>query len=105
MKCFLIVSFLFLMASCTDHNSPEVLTTQKSVLSTDGQEIGKLPDGRKVVRYQLSMGSYIHDHFIYVVEGGNTISVNHTETHGKSSANHVEVIIDGSKYELIESKH
>lgn len=78
------------------------MTANKTTLAGSGEYIGTLPDGRKIVRYKLDMGSNIHDHWIYVTEG--SITINRTESHGKSSSNHVDVIIDGVKYQPVVEK-
>lgn len=94
--CFVIAISLF--AGCTAHNDPAIMSINKSTLAGSGEEVGVLPDGRKVIRFQLEMGSHYHDHWIYVVEGSPTVTVNRTESHGKSSSNHADVIIDGVNY-------
>lgn len=84
---------------CTSHTDPTVMAMNKANLAKAGEEVGVLPDGRRVVRYELEMGSNIHNHWIYVVDG--SITVNRAESNGKSSANHTDVIIDGIKYNLV----
>lgn len=97
--CFVIAISLFAISGCTVHNDPAIMSSNKSVLAGNGEEVGTLPDGRKLVRYRLAMGSNIHDHWVYVV--GNTITINRTESHGKTSSNHVDVIIDGVNYKPV----
>jgi uncharacterized protein YcfL len=93
-----IVTLLFVVG-CTSHDDPTVMYKNKTTLSKSGEEVGVLPDGRRVVRYELEMGSNIHNHWLYVVDG--TITINHTESHGKTTANHVHVVIEGQKYNLV----
>lgn len=90
---------LLLFVGCKeDYNDPAILHKNKTRLSQGGQEVGVLPDGRKVVRYELDMGSRMHNHWIYVVDG--SVSVNQPQSHGKATANHVTVVIDGQNYSL-----
>lgn len=85
------------------HDDPTVMATNKAALAGSGEYVGTLPDGRKIVRYQLEMGDNLHNHWIYVTDG--SITINRTESHGKTSSNHVDVIIDGVKYlPVVEEK-
>ena len=90
---------LFTISGCTPHNDPAIMSSNKSVLAGNGEEVGVLPDGRKLVRYRLSMGSNIRYHWVYIVD--NTITINRTESHCKTSSNHVDVIIDGVTYKPV----
>lgn len=103
MKKLLIAFCLIGLAGCTQYNDPTVMATNKATLETSGEYVGTLPDGRRIVRYRLEMGDNIHDHWVYVTEG--SITINRTENHGKTSSNHVDVIIDGVKYApVVEEK-
>lgn len=95
--------FFFVLSAvgCVQPNDPTVMSNNKATLAGDGEEIGTLPDGRKLVRYRLQMGSQ-NDHWVYVTN--NTITINHTEQHGKTSSNHTEVIIDGVIYQPVEKQ-
>lgn len=95
MKKLVLCLILCSLFGCTAHNDPTVMAINKTTLAGSGEYVGTLPDGRKIVRYQIDMGD-THDHWIYVTDG--SIAINRTETHGKSSSNHVDVIIDGVKY-------
>lgn len=94
MRWFILCSVM-LIGCQTAYNDPVVVEQNRITLSGVGESVGTLPDGRKVVRYEIEMGSNLN-HWIYVAE--NTITVNHTETHGKTTANHTEVIIDGKVF-------
>lgn len=76
----------------TSHTDPKVKLQNKSMLASEGEYIGTLPDGRKVVRYGISMGSH-SSHWIYVA--GDSATVNRSERQGKTTVNRVEVFIDG----------
>ena len=100
MTRLIALSILVLVCvGCTSHTDPSVIALNKANLAKAGEEVGVLPDGRRVVRYELEMGSNIHNHRLYVVDG--SITVNRTESHGKARANHTDVIIDGIKYNLV----
>lgn len=86
-------------------NDPTVVSYNKQQLSGPGEEIGVLPDGRKLVRYQVSMGrnnlgTYYHPHWVYVID--NSITINREIQEGKTTTNHVEVIVDGIFYKPVE---
>lgn len=103
MKNLILCFALCFLLGCTAHNDPTVMTTNKATLAGSGEYVGTLPDGRKIVRYQLEMGSNLHNHWIYVTDG--SITLNRTEPNGKTSSNHVDVIIDGVKYlPVVEEK-
>ena len=92
----------FVGCTSTSHSDPQIMSLNKTTLSRSGEDVGTLPDGRKVVRYEIEMGSSIHNHWLYVVDG--SITVNRAERQGKGLANHVDVIIDGTRYEPIENR-
>lgn len=94
-KLLLAFCMIGLVGCAPEHNDPTVMATNKSTLGTSGEYVGTLPDGRKIVRYEIEMGRK-HNHWVYVTEG--SITINRTENHGKTSSNHVDVIIDGVKY-------
>lgn len=71
---------------------PEIISKNKQILSSGGEEVGTLPDGRPVVRYEIDMGDVGHNHFIYVVSGSDSITKN-GETGGKHSFNSVQAEI------------
>ena len=95
-----VVMFLLfvMLAGCTSHNDPTVMSANKAILAEKGEFIGTLPDGRQISRYKIGMGSSQHDHWLYVVDGGNTVTMNHTVSNGEdSTVNHVEVFIETTR--------
>ncbi len=65
-------------------------------LSQGGEEVGVLPDGRKIIRYSVLLPSTSHDasqHYIYVVDG--SVTLNRRVSVGKYSHNEVTVLLDG----------
>jgi hypothetical protein len=79
------------------YKDPETKAVNKERLSKNGEEIGALPDGRKVTRYEIStgklpLGDDCPPHWIYVVEG--SVSVNFETKEGKQIVNNVQVIVD-----------
>jgi hypothetical protein len=103
-----ILSMLILalcLSGCgrVSYKDPETKAVNKLRLSKDGEEIGVLPDGRKVTRYVISMGKLplgdnCSPHWIYVVEG--SVSVNFETKDGKHIENHVQVIVDEKNKEM-----
>lgn len=77
---------------CTFRNDPQIISLNKNNLSGHGEYIGTLPDGRKVNRYEIEMGSGVPNHWLYVTDG--SITVNRTVRQGKTSVNQVDIIIE-----------
>lgn len=101
MKNFITILFVASMIiGCTNPNDPSVVAWNKKNLSSTGEEVGILPDGRKVVRYEISRGDKL-SHWVYIVNG--SVTTNHLEKNGKTDVNHVEVMIEGTSYRLIPS--
>ncbi len=96
MKLLFGLLLLMCVVGCTEPNDPAVMAENKTRLAGPGIEVGTLPDGRKIVRYQINMGSGTSDHWIYVTTG--SITINREEQHDDSRETHVEVIIDGVHY-------
>ena len=96
MKFTWLASLLVLaIIGCEGANSPNVVARNKVMLSSKGDLVGVLPDGRTVVRYQIDRGDAEHDHYIYVVGDSNSTTDNHVQNHGKNSThNHVEAVIE-----------
>jgi hypothetical protein len=91
-----ILILMICLAGCKSYNDPSVKEANKTTLAGPGQEVGILPDGRQVVRYELSMGDSTNPHWVYIVNDSSTTTINHKV--GKTPK--VEVIIDGEKYNL-----
>lgn len=99
-----ILMILSLSVGCGEisRNHPTVLAENQQTLSGKGEEVGVLPDGRKVVRYRLDMGKHEiipterNPHWVYVVD--NVVTLNHEVSQGKTTANQTEVIINGVTY-------
>lgn len=83
-------------------DDPSVLMENRIALAKDGEVIGRLPDGREVRCWEIERGGGPgeHNHFIYVVTGepADSVTANKNVKHGKTTVNHVEVLIDGRPY-------
>jgi len=99
MKMKMTIALLTLcLVGCPNSDDPKIMLANKNNLATAGQEVGVLPDGRKVIRYELDMGRE-HNHWIYVTDG--SVSLNRKVSYGEDSTmNDVQVIIEGKKYNL-----
>lgn len=93
---FVILVFTtpFMIVACDDPAT--VSATNKVNLSGDGEEIGTLKDGRKVVRFAVERPND-HTHYVYVVSDGSSVTENHLEG-GKHKTNKATVVIDGKEY-------
>ena len=94
-KKILILLFL-LFLGCDDVSESDLSIKNEKTLKRGGEYVGTLPDGRKITRYEIDRGCCKHNHWIYIVSG--SISINSTETIGKTTHNSVQVIIDGIEY-------
>lgn len=103
---FVFLAGLLALAGCTDYTDPTIVTQNKTTLSGTGFPVGTLPDGRKVIRYEIEMGSNRHNHWIYIVDDGKTpsISVNNTVQNGKATGLQTYIVIDGVKYQRVEEE-
>lgn len=91
-------ALVVLFAGCiTSPNDPTVIALNKQRLSGNGEVVGDLPDGRVVTRYEIDRGTD-PSHFIYVIADQPTVTINHSERHGKTTVNRTSVIIDGVRY-------
>jgi hypothetical protein len=95
---FLISGFI---GCTTDFSAHQASNLQKhkdyntTSLSKGGEEVGVLPDGRKVIRYSVvvpSTWSTADEHFVYVVD--KTVTVNRSVRVGKGKKNEATVFID-----------
>jgi hypothetical protein len=89
-----LIVCLFLFVGCSEPKiEPSMIDLNKKSLSSDGEFVGTLKDGRKLIRYEISMGKYKHTHWVYVVDGST--SVNYLVNRGKNNtSNETMVFID-----------
>ena len=91
-----------ILAFCTGcgPTRTEVPSINRGVLSTNGESVGTLPDGREVRRWSVWDTAGYYAHTIYVVDGATTISDNYRVPVGKTTRPAVEatVIINGKAY-------
>ncbi len=95
MKHLLLLALSVLaLTACDD---PAIVNaTNKTQLSGDGEEIGTLKDGRKVVRFAVDRVNE-RTHYVYVVSDGSSVTENHS-TGGKHPKTETTVVIDGKEY-------
>ena len=88
MKKFILALVFVTFCGCQKQLSKEELAAyNKNNLSEEGQLIGKLPDGREVVMYTIYHGGPAH--YIYVVKGSESVTVNTTIRRGKTNIQQV----------------
>jgi hypothetical protein len=94
MRFLLVFVLCIFLTGCTTYTPEQVSVMNEKTLSSEGELIGTLSDGREVRRYEIYI---LHqaNHWIYVV--GDTVTVNKTVRQGKVNSNRVEVFIDGVK--------
>ena len=97
-KCIALLGFVFLLGWEGEYNDPKIVSENKQMIAGGGEVVGTLPDGREVRRIRLNMGSNLHDHWIYVVSGTETVTMNHEVSEGKTTTGESEVFINGVKY-------
>lgn len=89
---------LYLQEIEDDKNAPKkVAELNEEHLAGEGEYIGTLPDGRKIVRYYIYRHNYRTPHTLYVVDGVSSITVNRVQQNGKSIENRTEVYIDSKE--------
>ena len=100
MKKILILS-LALFYGCTDATDPSIKIENQKVFDSGGKLIGVL-NNRNVIRYDISNGD--RTHYIYVIEGKETVTLNRTIQQGKVTTSQVEVFIDenGEKWQKLK---
>jgi uncharacterized protein YcfL len=91
MKKLFIFLLLMIFVGCKSDQEIKRLNIQ--TLSESGDYIGKLSDGRVIVRYRIETISGMPTHYVYVCNGSTTVNHDHD-----SNGNRVEVFIDGVKY-------
>ena len=57
-------------------------------------KVGTLPDGRAVSRITVVIPNGIHDHYVYVVEGGASTTVNRQVSQGKTTRTQTSAFLD-----------
>lgn len=97
MRQWMIVLLLVCVGCVQSPHDPQVVALNKQRLSGIGEDVGTLPDGRVVYRYEIDRGSD-PSHFVYMIVNQPTITMNTSEKHGKVTVNRSVVIIDGVKY-------
>ncbi len=96
-----IIFFICGFVGCSDGQhgySEQVKEHNINSLSKEGEEIGVLPDGRKVIRYRVvfrKTSLQTDEHFIYIVDG--SVTANRSVPTGKYRKNEVTVLFDGAK--------
>jgi hypothetical protein len=94
-KGITVKSFILSIAACLFiigcSTKEEIEALNEKNLSSNGELVGHLPDGREIRRYQLRF-QHMHDHYVYFVDGDISVNSNPTGKYNK-----VEVFIDGVK--------
>lgn len=57
-------------------------------------KVGALPDGRVVSRITVVVPNSMHNHYVYVVEGGASTTVNRQVSQGKSTRTDTSAFLD-----------
>jgi hypothetical protein len=94
MRCLWPFVLCIFLTGCTTYTPEEVTSINNTTLSSGGERVGTLSDGRELRRYEI-YNEGRHNHWVYVV--GDAVTVNKTVRQGKVTSNRVEVFIDGVK--------
>ena len=57
-------------------------------------KVGTLPDGRAVRRITVAVPDSVHKHYVYVVEGGGSTTVNRQVQAGKTTRTETSAFLD-----------
>lgn len=93
----ILLSSIFILSGCISREEAKIINER--TLSSKGELVGKLPDGRNVLRWEIWSESGKVRHTVYVVDQATTISDNYA----KSKTNKTNVIIINDK-EYVEKK-
>jgi len=96
----MLLTFEFIGCSPSDFSARGEANLQRhkkynaDSLAKNGEEVGVLPDGRKVIRYSVVVPSTYYmafEHFIYVVDG--SVTMNREVQNGKYTKQETTVLI------------
>ncbi len=93
-KLLCIFTALGLLSSCNDATPDSISASNQANLSGEGEFIGTLKDGRKIVRHTITTFGNTR-HYVYVVSDGSSVSSNYQED---KSGVKTTVVIDGKNY-------
>ena len=103
LKIIAILTAIFLLAGCCP-SQQEAKALNAVGLSSPGELVGKLPDGREVFRWSVYGPETQYTHHIYVVGDAGSVTMNNVYRSGKVTHHVVNaVIINGKEY--IKKKH
>lgn len=91
MKYFLL-SIFFIISGCTDQTTPEVKERNKNTLKGEGFIIGEI-NGKKVRQYEIDRGDTGNSHYLYLVDGNDTVNTNFDVKQGKTTYNQTNTTI------------
>jgi len=94
MRFLLVFVLCIFLTGCSTYTPEQVVGINNTTLSSGGEVVGTLSDGRELRRYEI-YNQHERNHWVYVV--GDTVTVNKTVRQGKTTSNRVEVFIDGIK--------
>lgn len=91
MKKAIIVSCFLIFSACDSTEKPfNIIEENKQSLVGDGEFVGTLKDGRKLIRYKI-INNRANSHWVYVIDG--SISVNYNIHSGKNNTRNETVVI------------
>jgi hypothetical protein len=85
---------LTLAILCGCQTESEIQRENQMHFNSGGEFVGEI-NGKKVVRYTVDNGMN-PSHYIYTIDGENSITVNRSVSSGKSSHIEADFIIDGN---------
>lgn len=93
---YMLLCCFFILVGCESSNSPRIQALNKTTLSSEGQFVGILPDGRSVYRYQIERGIGVHNHWLYVTDNSITTNHSHRETDDDSTktVDHATIFVE-----------
>jgi len=93
MKKILALAVLSLaLVGCGPSQGEAVYQNQSNF--NNPMKVGTLPDGRAVSRITVAVPNQIHNHYVYVVEGGGSTTVNHQVPEGKTTRTQTSAFLD-----------
>jgi hypothetical protein len=96
-----IIALSLCLVGCTFSEQESKNLTQSNL--DNPEVIGQL-NGHTLYRVEIVRPGNKPNHWVYFFDTNPTVTVNRTETQGKSTVNKVEVMINGKKFIAVEKE-
>lgn len=98
----LVLLFPLVLTGCVVRQDDNEAAIETAASFEKPESVGILPDGREVFRV-VKVNSRMHDHYIYFVGANGGVTVNHSVSQGKTTANSAVALIPEPQVENMVS--